>query len=173
MHSIPFSPEVHIKCEVHELLTDFWHRQDIERDAHRHRGATVHWPHSSVVANLSRRRKDKPGEALLLCKRYTLTPKLLRRALMSILGTFVLFRLSSCDRRGTTRQDNIVHQITAADFQWEKFEYKEIVLIWYSLWLYLFFFVLITENLPDRPNIFSLRKIFFDFDLVIRKICTY
>ena len=47
------SPEVHIKCKVHELLTDLRDRQDVERYAHRHRRTTVHRSHPSVVANLS------------------------------------------------------------------------------------------------------------------------
>ena len=109
-------PEVHIKCKVHELFTDFWHRQDIERDAHRYGSTAVHWSHTSVVINLSRGIKDKNlvSHCLLL-----LTPKLLRRALMSMGGTWcVLLRLSWV-RRGVTRQASIVHQITAADFQWE------------------------------------------------------
>ena len=46
------SPEVHIECEVHELLTDLRHGQDVQRHAHRHRLAPVVRAHAAIIANL-------------------------------------------------------------------------------------------------------------------------
>ena len=45
-------PEVHIECEVHELLTDLRHGEDVQRHAHGHRLAPVVRTHAAIIANL-------------------------------------------------------------------------------------------------------------------------
>ena len=46
------SPEVHVECEVHELLTDLRHGEDVQRHAHGHRLAPVVRTHAAVIADL-------------------------------------------------------------------------------------------------------------------------
>ena len=48
------SPEVHVEGEVHELVADFPHVEDVERNSHRDRWTTVVRSYTSVVANLPR-----------------------------------------------------------------------------------------------------------------------
>ena len=48
------SPEVHVEGEVHELVADFPHVEDVERNSHGDRWTTVVRSYTSVVANLPR-----------------------------------------------------------------------------------------------------------------------
>ena len=49
----PELSEVHVEGEVHELLADLGHREDIESDSHRYWITSIVWPHSSVIINLA------------------------------------------------------------------------------------------------------------------------
>ena len=45
-------PEVHVEGEVHELVADFTHVENVERDSHRDWGTTIVRSDTSVVTNL-------------------------------------------------------------------------------------------------------------------------
>ena len=52
-------PKIHIKCEVHEFVTYFPDREDIEGDMDRHWGTSIVGSNSSIIANLKFNERSK------------------------------------------------------------------------------------------------------------------
>ena len=98
IHShLTLSPEVHVECEVHELLTDLRHGEDVQRHAHGHRLAPVVRAHAAIIANLmSRMCHERVSNVSPMChERVTchvdITSKLFSSALMSTGCSWLMF----------------------------------------------------------------------------------
>lgn len=87
IHShLTLSPEVHVECEVHELLTDLRHGEDVQRHAHGYRLAPVVRTHAAIIANLMSRMCHEP----VTCH-VDNTSKLFSSALMSTGCSWLMF----------------------------------------------------------------------------------